>query len=115
MSQLASEVDDLSFERYLTDPSIDPPSEWGGGQAVPRHAVADRHDAMVGWLIDPDGGAARFDQLDQLGPDGRYREHPGEAGRYCCTVLPLVELGTRWLAQRPLPKTLAILRGWGVI
>ena len=112
MSQLASRVDDLSFERYLTDPLIDSHSDWVDGQAVPRQAVADRRDAMVGWLIDPDDGAARFYRLD---PDGRYREHPGEAGRYRCSALPLVELATRWLAQRPLPKTLAILRGGGVI
>ena len=201
MSQLAREVEFLSFERYLTDPSIDPHSEWVDGQVVPMHAVADRHDAMVGWLrslldgvvrerdlgrvlgepfvmktgpdlpgrspdlmfvaaehadrirarhlegpadlvievlspesktrdgvhklaeyerggvpeywlIDPEAGHARF---YCLGADGRYAEESPESPRYRSRVLPLVQLERRWLMQRPLPKTLAILRGWGVI
>ena len=40
----------VTFEEYLTDPNIDPHSEWVDGTVSLMHAVADRHDEYTGWL-----------------------------------------------------------------
>lgn len=40
----------IDFEQFLTDPAIDPHSEWVDGIVVPMHVVADRHDEYTRWL-----------------------------------------------------------------
>ena len=65
------------------------------------------------WLIDPDRQQAEF---YELGPDGRYRlAVGGRSGRYRSGVLDGLVLDVEWLWQDPLPKTLDILRGLGLI
>ncbi len=193
-------TDYISFEDYLEDPAIDPHTEWVDGKVLPMHAVADRHDEVVGWLrslLDPviregdlgrlfgdpfvmktgpelpgrspdlmfvkaenlhqlekmclrgpadlaieviSGGSRTVDRLHKFaeyehGGVGEYwlidpergqvtfwqRGRAGFAeaepigGVYVGPSLPDVRLRVEWLWQKPLPKTLPILRDWGLI
>lgn len=65
------------------------------------------------WWIDDDRKEAAF---FQCGEEGRYqRTQPDENGVYQSRVLPSVRLDVAWLWQHPLPETLSVLRGWGVL
>ncbi len=64
------------------------------------------------WIIEPDTRTADF---HALGPDGRYRPLPVEAGAVRSTVLIGLELRPDWLWQRPLPLPSALLRAQGVL
>ena len=46
----ALEATYLSFDRFLSDPSIEEHSEWVDGKVVPMHAVQEPHDRLVHWL-----------------------------------------------------------------
>lgn len=63
------------------------------------------------WLIDPERHRATFYQLQ----GGLYVEIEPKAGVYTSPLLPAAKLRVDWLWQTPLPKTLPILRDWGLI
>jgi Uma2 family endonuclease len=64
------------------------------------------------WVIDPDEQASAF---FNLGQDGRYRRAKLDDGWHTCRVIPGIRLHEPWLWQSPLPKTLPILRDWGLV
>lgn len=64
-------------------------------------------------LIDPEREAAGFHVLP---PNGRYQlAAVGEDGVFRSRVLPGLWIRVGWLWQRPLPKTLDVLRQIGVL
>ena len=65
------------------------------------------------WLIDDDERQMLFYQLVD---DGNYiNASPAVGDLYQSLVLPPVRFDPRWLWQHPLPKTIPILREWGVV
>ena len=65
------------------------------------------------WLIDPIQRTADFYLLD---PDGIYQKAPiGEDGAYRSTVLKGLWIRVDWLWRNPMPKTLDVLKEWGII
>jgi len=199
MGDTATQAGYISFEQFLADPSVPQCSEWVDGTVVPMHAVADRHDAVVGWLrelvgavtreldlgrvlgepfvmktgpdlpgrspdlfvvtrdrerlIEPQHLAGPADLvIEVVSPESQYRDRVVKFGEYerggvreywlidpdrrealfyrsqqgtfdavepadglaRSVVLPPVALGVDWLWSHPLPKTLPILRAWGI-
>jgi len=54
MTQAATPSTDppyVTFERFVTDPSIPECSEWVEGRVVPMSPVTNEHDELGGWLI----------------------------------------------------------------
>lgn len=65
------------------------------------------------WLVDPEREVAEFHILQ---PNGRYEMAPvGGDGVFRSRVLPGLWIRVGWLWQRPLPKTLDVLRQIGVL
>ena len=80
--------------------------------SVHKFAEFERGGVTEYWLIDPDPGSARF---FHRGDDGRFAEQMPDQGTYTSKVLPFVRMQIDWLTLRPLPKTLPILRDWGIL
>jgi len=62
------------------------------------------------WLIDPD----RREALCYRSRDGGFTTVEPAGGTSRSIVLPRVALEVDWLWSHPLPKTLPILRAWGI-
>jgi Uma2 family endonuclease len=112
---LASEHRDRLKDNHLAGPAdlvvevISPDSE-------SRDRVAKLREYQEGgvaeyWLIDPERQEAL---VHVLGPDGRYRTQPAEAGVLHSSVLGGLWIRPEWLWAEP-PPLLSVLKAWKLI